>query len=110
MEGSQKWNRDSAGGRELHRQVDPLAGGWHGNGVVVAREARGVRGSLEGADAETGERRWKWWSERQKMGDPGSETWPNQAGMDPGGGMTWLPGAYDPELNLIFWGTGNANP
>jgi alcohol dehydrogenase (cytochrome c) len=24
--------------------------------------------------------------------------------------MTWLPGTYDPELNLLYWGTGNANP
>ncbi len=24
--------------------------------------------------------------------------------------MTWMPGTYDPELNLIYWGTGNANP
>jgi glucose dehydrogenase len=30
--------------------------------------------------------------------------------MDHGGGMTWLTGTYDPELNLIYWGTGNANP
>jgi alcohol dehydrogenase (cytochrome c) len=30
--------------------------------------------------------------------------------MDHGGGMTWLPGTYDPELNLIYWGTGNTNP
>ena len=24
--------------------------------------------------------------------------------------MTWMPGTYDPELNLIYWGTGNPNP
>jgi alcohol dehydrogenase (cytochrome c) len=30
--------------------------------------------------------------------------------MEHGGGMTWLPGTYDPELNLIYWGTGNPNP
>jgi alcohol dehydrogenase (cytochrome c) len=24
--------------------------------------------------------------------------------------MTWLPGTYDPQLNLIYWGTGNPNP
>ena len=47
---------------------------------------------------------------RRKMGDPGSETWPNLDAMHHGGGMTWLPGTYDPELNLIYWGTGNANP
>ncbi len=30
--------------------------------------------------------------------------------MSHGGGMTWLPGTYDSELNLLYWGTGNANP
>jgi alcohol dehydrogenase (cytochrome c) len=24
--------------------------------------------------------------------------------------MTWMPGTYDPELNLLYWGTGNPNP
>ena len=24
--------------------------------------------------------------------------------------MTWLPGTYDAELNLIYWPTGNPNP
>ena len=27
-----------------------------------------------------------------------------------GGGMTWMTGTYDPELNLLYWGTGNPNP
>ena len=43
-------------------------------------------------------------------GQPGAETWPNKDAMEHGGGMTWLPGTYDPELNLIYWGTGNPNP
>jgi alcohol dehydrogenase (cytochrome c) len=30
--------------------------------------------------------------------------------MEHGGGMPWLPGSYDPELNLYYFGTGNANP
>ena len=24
--------------------------------------------------------------------------------------MTWLTGTYDPDQNLLFWGTGNPNP
>jgi len=24
--------------------------------------------------------------------------------------MTWMTGSYDPELNLVYWGTGNPNP
>lgn len=78
--------------------------------VGVGGDAMDVRGYLEARDPETGELQWRWWSEPQKMGDPGSETWPNKGAMDHGGGMTWLSGTYDPELNLLYWGTGNANP
>jgi acido-empty-quinoprotein group A len=78
--------------------------------VGVGGDAMDVRGYLEAHDPETGALQWRWWSEPQKSGDPGSETWPNQTAMDHGGGMTWLPGTYDPDLNLLYWGTGNANP
>ncbi len=78
--------------------------------IGVGGDAMDVRGFLEARDPETGEMQWRWWSEPLKMGDPGSETWPNQQAMDHGGGMTWLPGTYDPDLNLIYWGTGNTNP
>ncbi len=44
------------------------------------------------------------------MGDPGSETWPNVDAMKHGGGMTWQPVTYDPELNLIYVTTGNPQP
>ena len=27
-----------------------------------------------------------------------------------GGGGTWMTGTYDPELNMLYWGTGNPNP
>jgi acido-empty-quinoprotein group A len=78
--------------------------------IGVGGDAMDVRGYLESRDPETGELQWRWYSTPLKMGDPGSDTWPDQASMDHGGGMTWLPGTYDPELNLIYWGTGNANP
>ena len=45
-----------------------------------------------------------------RPGEPGSETWPNAEAMQHGGGMTWMPGTYDPELNLLYWATGNPNP
>jgi len=69
--------------------------------VGVGGDAMDVRGYLEAHDPETGALQWRWWSEPQKMGDSGSESWPNQAAMDHGGGMTWLPGTYDPDLNLL---------
>ena len=78
--------------------------------IGVGGDAMDVRGYLEARDPETGELQWRWWSAPEKQGDPGSETWPDKAAMDHGGGMTWHPGTYDPELNLLYWGTGNANP
>jgi alcohol dehydrogenase (cytochrome c) len=78
--------------------------------VGVGGDAMDVRGYLESRDPETGDVQWRWYTTPEKMGDPGSETWPNLDAMHHGGGMTWLPGTYDPELNLIYWGTGNANP
>ena len=78
--------------------------------VGVGGDAMDVRGYLESRDPDTGELQWRWYTTPEKMGDPGSETWPNLDAMHHGGGMTWMPGTYDPELNLIYWGTGNANP
>jgi alcohol dehydrogenase (cytochrome c) len=45
-----------------------------------------------------------------KPGEPGSETWGGGDAWKFGGGPDWLTGSYDPELNLIYWGTGQANP
>jgi alcohol dehydrogenase (cytochrome c) len=82
-----------------------------GNHVVtgVGGDAIDLPGFLESRDPEHGELQWRWNSEPSK-GEPGSETWPNESAMSHGGGMTWLPGTYDPKLNLLYWGTGNANP
>src|SRR5204863_486713 len=41
-------------------------------------------------------------------GEPGSETWGNY--VEYGGGATWLSGTYDPQLNTLYWATGNAWP
>ena len=67
-------------------------------------------GYLDGRDVTTGELKWRWHVVPQKAGDPGSETWPNEAAMKHGGGMTWQPVTYDPELNLLFVTTGNPQP
>jgi alcohol dehydrogenase (cytochrome c) len=77
--------------------------------VGVGGDAMDVPGFLESRDPETGDLQWRWNSE-PKPGENGAETWPNAASMAHGGGMTWLPGTYDPELDLLYWGTGNPNP
>ena len=66
-------------------------------------------GYLEARDPETGKLQWHW-SVVPKPGEPGSETWPNADAMAHGGGMTWMSPTYDPELNMLFVGTGNPQP
>ncbi len=41
--------------------------------------------------------------------DPAHETW-NSDGWKTGGGSSWVSGAYDPDLKLIYWGIGNPGP
>jgi alcohol dehydrogenase (cytochrome c) len=67
-------------------------------------------GYLQAHDIATGELRWRWNVVPQKMGEPGSETWPNEDAMKHGGGMTWQPVTYDPELNHLYVATGNPQP
>jgi len=67
-------------------------------------------GFLQSVDPETGDVQWKWYTEPEKMGDPGSETWPNLDAMRHGGGNAWTPGSYDPDLHLYYFGTGNPTP
>ena len=83
-----------------------------GNHIIVGvgGDSLDVPGFLESRDPETGAVQWRWNSEPRKKGDPGSESWPDEQSMTHGGGMTWLTGTYDPELNLLYWGTGNPNP
>ena len=68
-----------------------------------------TRGFIDAYYAETGERAWRFYT-IPGPGEPGSETWPNDEAMARGGGATWTTGSYDPETNLVYWGTGNPNP
>ena len=68
-----------------------------------------TRGFLDAYDAQTGERVWRFYTIPAK-GEPGSETWSSDEVLPRGGGATWVTGSYDPELNLLYWGTGNPNP
>ncbi len=74
----------------------------------IAGAEGGIRGFLDAYDAKTGERLWRFWTV-PAPGEPGSETWENDAWKH-GGGSTWITGSYDPELNMVYWGTGNPGP
>ena len=68
----------------------------------------GIRGFLDAYDAATGKRKWRFWT-IPGPGEPGNETWEGDS-WKPGGGPTWVTGSFDPEQNLIIWGTGNPSP
>jgi alcohol dehydrogenase (cytochrome c) len=69
----------------------------------------GVRGHLDAFDLETGRHAWRRYTV-PKPGEPGSETWQVQDSWATGGGSTWITGTYDPELDLVYWSTGNPGP
>jgi alcohol dehydrogenase (cytochrome c) len=78
--------------------------------VVGASGAEyGVRGHLDAFDARTGVRRWRLYTV-PKAGEPGSDTWPEGEAWATGGGAVWITGSYDPDLDLMYWGTGNPGP
>jgi glucose dehydrogenase len=66
-------------------------------------------GFIQSYDPENGKLQWKWWTTPRK-GEPGIETWPDEYASAHGTGQAWIPGTYDPELNLYIVGTGNPNP
>ncbi|MDE0730439.1 MAG: PQQ-dependent dehydrogenase, methanol/ethanol family [Longimicrobiales bacterium] len=69
-----------------------------------------TRGFIDAYDPTTGDRIWRFYTV-PSPGEFGSETWPDDPEvMARGGGGTWMTGSFDPELNLIYWGTGNPNP
>ena len=70
----------------------------------------GVRGHLDAFDIDSGEHQWRCYTV-PKPGEPGSETWPADGeAWARGGANCWLTGTYDPELNLLYVGTGNPAP
>jgi alcohol dehydrogenase (cytochrome c) len=108
--GKEVWNQRIADWKEgYYSTAAPIVA----NGVLLSGMAGGestTRGFIDGWDPETGRKLWRRYT-IPAPGEPGSETWPK--GSDAwkyGGGPTWRSGSYDPELDLVYWGTGNAEP
>jgi len=76
--------------------------------IGISGGEAGIRGFLDAYDSSTGKRLWRFWTVPAK-GEPGNETWGRNS-WKTGGGATWVPGSYDPALNLLYWGIGNPAP
>ena len=81
-----------------------------GNLVIsgIAGGDEGVRGFVAAYDQSSGKEVWRFWTV-PKAGEPGSETWTAKALEHPSG-ATWMTGTYDPQLDTIYWPTGNPGP
>lgn len=68
--------------------------------------ARGLPGGcfIVGLDAKTGEELWRF-NTIARPGKPGGESW-NGPLEERFGSSVWLAGSYDPELDLLYFGTG----
>ena len=102
--GSVLWETKMPGASVLYQGGAPLV---VNNKVLVG--LYGTSGFVDAYDAETGAPLWRW-NALPRPGEAGSESWQGVDAWKFGGGPTWLTGSYDPELNLVYWGTGQANP
>lgn len=119
--GERKWMVDTIENRDMAYTITGAPRVYKGNVIIGNGGAEyGVRGYITAYDAETGDEKWRWYSvpgdpsepfENESM-EKAAETWDAsvpywEAG---GGGTMWDSMAYDPELDLMYVGTGNGSP
>ncbi len=107
-DGKQVWKVKAADYKQGYSMTHaPLIAG----GVLITGISGGeygTRGFINGWDLKTGEKKWTRFT-TALPNEKGGDTW--KPGMaETGGGPTWLTGTYDPELDLVYWGTGNGGP
>lgn len=106
--GAVRWDVEAADYRTGHSfTVAPLA---VKNLIIIGVSGGeyGVRGFIDAYDAETGQRKWRFYTV-PGPGEPGHDTWEGDS-WKVGGAPAWNTGTYDPATNQIFWPTGNPAP
>ena len=106
--GSLIWEHQYADTEEgYHCTISPLA---LKDRIIVGVSGgdSGMRGFVSAHSAKNGKELWRFWTIPGE-GEPGSETWGEKT-LPWGGAGTWMPGTFDPQLNLIYWPTGNPWP
>ena len=102
------------------RMADYNDGYRNSSGPIVAngRVINGINGCtrfmpdscfITAHDATTGEELWRRLT-IAAPGEPGGDSWGDLALTLRGGGDSWIPGSYDPDLDLIYWPVAQAKP
>jgi alcohol dehydrogenase (cytochrome c) len=103
--GERIWDTAMADWKENYNSTSaPLVVG----SLVIAGSAggdEGVRGYVAAFESATGKGVWRIWTV-PNPGEPGAETWQGALTAHRGG-AAWMTGTYDPELDLVYWPTGN---
>lgn len=77
--------------------------------VGVSGAEYGIRGFIDAYDMKTGKQAWRFYTIPGK-GERGNESWGTGEAWRTGGGSTWITGAYDAELDQLYWTVGNPGP
>jgi alcohol dehydrogenase (cytochrome c) len=79
--------------------------------VGIAGAEFGIRGFIDAYNVQTGKRAWRFFTVAGPDDPVGGKSWPpNSDAYMRGGGSIWVTGTYDPQQNLVFFGTGNPGP
>jgi len=119
--GKVAWEKDTIIDRKFSYTITGAPRVFKGNVIIGNGGAEyGVRGYITAYDAKSGAQKWRWFTvpgdpskpfedesmaKAAKTWDPAGKWW--EAG---GGGTAWDAMAFDPELNLMYVGTGNGSP
>jgi quinohemoprotein ethanol dehydrogenase len=119
--GQKVWEKDTLAGQKGSYTITGAPRVFKGKVIIGNGGAEyGVRGYVSAYDAKTGEQKWRWFvvpgdpskpfedasmAKAAKTWDPSGKYW--EAG---GGGTAWDSLTFDPELNLMYVGTGNGSP
>jgi len=119
--GQKVWEKDTVLDRNMSYTITGAPRVFNGRVVIGNGGAEyGVRGYVTAYDSETGDQAWRWFvvpgdpakpfedesmAAAAKTWDPAGKYWING-----GGGSAWDTITFDPELNMVYIGTGNGSP
>ncbi|SEI06961.1 quinohemoprotein ethanol dehydrogenase [Tardiphaga sp. OK245] len=119
--GTKVWEKDTVIDRKMSYTITGAPRVFNGKVVIGNGGAEyGVRGYVTAYDAETGNQAWRWFTvpgdpakpfeddsmaAAAKTWDPAGKYWVNG-----GGGSAWDTITFDPDLNMVYIGTGNGSP